>query len=105
MSEYLEEGFEDWLRDLPIEFINHMYSLWQTNMLLENEDDMLCSLGGSDLTYVGPLNTDKPLSEAISFIIRPAERHPEKRQSRPISRNDIQKLNSILRDNGIEESA
>lgn len=100
MSEYLEEGFEDWLRSLPIEFINDMYAMWKSNQLADS--DTLASITGDDLTYVGPLSTDKPLSEAISFIIRP---HKQSKSVKPISKRDIQKLNSILRDNGIEESA
>lgn len=95
MSDYLEEGFEDWLRDLPIDFLQYLYQTWQMNNRM---DDVVASLNGSDLTYVGPLNTDRPIAEAINFIIKP-------KKIKPISNRDIHKLNSILKDNGIEESA
>lgn len=95
MSEYLEEGFEDWLKDLPIDFINHLYSIW-----LLNNDDTLASIDGADLTYIGPLETFS-IQSAIQFIRQP----PKQKKVRGISNADIKRLDSILKDNGIEENA
>lgn len=101
MSEYLEEGFEDWLRNLPIEFINDMYAMWKSNQLADS--DTLASITGDDLTYVGPLNMSIPFNvefrEVVNFV-----RKPKRKRIKPITEEDIKKLNSILRDNGIEES-
>lgn len=90
MSEYLEEGFEDWLRDLPAEFLAELYGIFVNNSLGGN---ILSSLDGNDLTYVGPLNSVTPISESIKFVLKP----------KPITEYDIGKLDSILRDNGVEE--